>query len=272
MSILHAIILGIIQGTGEFLPISSSGHLVVIPYIFNWKYQGLDFDVALHFGTFLAIVVFFWRDWVNIITRAISPDGDQQKTGDNHQSMSYPHNLFWILIISSIPAAIGGYFLDKLAEHTLRNELLISVMLAFFGLFLWFADRVTSGKDGIKNVNYGKGLIIGVAQVLAIVPGVSRSGITTSAGMFLNLSRQSATRFSFLLATPVLLGAFLFTLKDYSFASINLVFFVAVLSSAVTGFLAIKYLLRYLERHGFLPFVLYRIALAIIVAIIYFIR
>ncbi len=264
MTILHAIILGIIQGISEFLPISSSGHLVVIPYIFNWHYQGLDFDVALHFGTAIAIIAFFWHDWISIIGDGLNPHGKPQT--------KYPHNLFWIIVVSTIPAALGGYFLDKLAQTAFRNELLIAITLAFFGLLLWLADSITNGKDQIKDIGYLKGFIVGVAQILAIVPGVSRSGITTTAGLFLNMDRQSATRFSFLLATPTLLGAFLLTLKDYSWSSFNLAFFIAILVSAITGFFAIKFLLRYIEKHGYSLFAIYRLIIAAIVAIIYFTR
>ncbi|MCX6810254.1 MAG: undecaprenyl-diphosphate phosphatase [Candidatus Berkelbacteria bacterium] len=264
MSIFHAFILGVIQGLSEFLPISSSAHLVVIPYIFNWHYQGLDFDVALHFGTAIAIIAFFWHDWVEVIDQAISPDKKKET--------KYPHNLFWILVISTIPAAIGGYFLDNLAQHAFRNELLIAGTLAFFGLFLWWADSITNGKEQVKDIGYMKGLVVGAAQILAIVPGVSRSGITTTAGLFLNMDRNSATRFSFLLATPTLLGAFLLTLKDYSWASINVPFIIAVITSAIVGYFAIKFLLRYIEKHGYSVFALYRVAIAIVVTVIYFIR
>ncbi len=279
MSIIHAIILGLIQGLGEFLPISSSGHLVVIPYIFGWDYQGLNFDVALHFGTVLAIIIYFWRDWKKIIAGAISPSHQyslygnlKKQTGNWQPATDYPPNLFWIILIASIPAAIAGYFLENLAQHALRNPLLVAILLAAFGLLLWLADAADKGDKKIINIGYAKGIIIGIAQAVALFPGVSRSGITTTAGLFLNLDRRSATRFSFLLATPAMIGAFVLTLKDFQPQMINSASFVAVLVSIVSGFFAIKYLLRYLEKHGFLPFVIYRLALATLIIILYFNR
>lgn len=265
MSILHAIILGVIQGVGEFLPISSSGHLVVIPYIFGWNYQGLNFDVALHFGTVLALITFFWKDWRSIISNAISTD-------DGRRTTDYPNNLLWVILVASIPAAIAGYFLKDLAEHALRNSLLVAIFLAFFGIILWLADSGNLGKKKISEIGYSRGFIVGIAQAMALFPGVSRSGVTTTAGMFFGLDRRSATRFSFLMATPVMIGAFLLTLRDFQFSIINFAFIIAIATSAICGFLSIKFLLKFLERHGFVGFAIYRIALAILIIILYFSR
>ena len=268
MSYLHALILGIIQGLSEFLPISSSGHLIIVPYLFGWDYQGLDFDVALHFGTFLAIIIYFWRDWILIISRAIKID---EKTKDD-VVIDLPDNLFWVILVSSIPAATIGYFFDSTIEKSFRSPLLVATLLIIFALILLSADKFSKNLTKIKAIGYRKGMIIGAAQAISLIPGVSRSGITTSAGLFLNLSRKDATRFSFLLATPAIFGAFLFTLKDYSVSTLSPEFFLAVVTSATTGFLAIKYLLAYLGKHSFLPFVIYRLVIAAIVAIVYFIR
>jgi len=285
MSILHTIILGIIQGVGEFLPISSSGHLVLIPYIFGWDYQGLNFDVALHFGTVLAILVFFWRDWIVIIASAISTNdrptlqasrsNETQNPNNNlavQQFNNYPQNLFWVILVASIPAAIAGYFLKDLAEHALRNSLLVAIFLAFFAIILWLADTGSLGKKKVSEIGYTGGFIVGIAQAIALFPGVSRSGVTTTAGMFLGLDRRGATRFSFLMATPVMIGAFLLTLGNFQFSAVNFVFIIAIATSAITGFFSIKYLLKFLERHSFLPFVIYRLALAALIIVLYFIR
>jgi undecaprenyl-diphosphatase len=266
MNIIHALVLGVVQGLGEFLPISSSGHLVLVPYIFNWQYQGLDFDIALHMGTILAIIAYFWHDWVEIIGSAISVGSHEDHKG------SYPKNIFWVIVVASIPAALGGYFLENLAQHALRNPLLIAMLLAFFALLLLLADKTSHNNLEIKKIGYTKGFLIGIAQAISLFPGVSRSGITTTAGMFLNLDRKTATKFSFLLATPAVLGAFLISLKDYQTIQIELAFFVAIFASAISGFFAIKYLLKFLEKHGFMPFVIYRLALAALVMIIYFSR
>jgi len=279
MNFLHAIILGIIQGVGEFLPISSSGHLVVIPYIFGWDYQGLNFDVALHFGTVLALITFFWKDWMSIISNAISTDDaclpDRQGRrlpAGQAGTTDYPNNLLWVILITSIPAAIAGYFLKDLAEHALRNSLLVAIFLAFFGIILWLADAGDIGKKKISEIGYIRGFTIGIAQAMALFPGVSRSGVTTTAGMFFGLDRKSATRFSFLMATPVMIGAFLLTLRDFQFSIINFAFIIAVATSAICGFLSIKFLLKFLERHGFAGFAIYRIALTILIVILYFSR
>lgn len=276
MSTLQAIILGLIQGVGEFLPISSSGHLVVLPYIFGWDYQGLNFDIALHFGTVLAIIIYFWRDWLAIISSGIQQFNNEQSAraeSDNNETIKqYPSNLFWIILVASIPAAIAGYFLQNLAEHALRNPLLVAIFLAVFGLILWLADAASSGDKKIKDIGYLKGFIVGIAQAVALFPGVSRSGVTATAGMFLGLSRKTAMRLSFLLATPAMIGAFLLTLKDFQTSTINFAFILAIFVSAVSGFLSIKFLLKFLEKHGFAGFAIYRLALAAIIIALYFIR
>ena len=175
-------------------------------------------------------------------------------------------------MVASIPAAIAGYFLKDLAEHALRNPLLVAIFLAFFGIILWLADAGDIGKKKISEIGYIRGFTIGIAQAMALFPGVSRSGVTTTAGMFFGLDRKSATRFSFLMATPVMIGAFLLTLRDFQFSIINFAFIIAVATSAICGFLSIKFLLKFLERHGFAGFAIYRIALAILIVILYFSR
>lgn len=268
MTLLQAFVLGIVQGVGEFLPISSSGHLVVVPYIFGWDYQGLNFDVALHMGTVLAILAYFWRDWMIIFSEALSPT-DTPSRKDNFK---YPSNLLWIILISSIPAAIAGYFLQDLAEHALRNPLLVATMLLSFGLLLWIVDAACKNQDKIDKIGYGKGILVGISQALALFPGVSRSGVTATTGIFLGLNRESAMRFSFLLSTPAVVGAFILTLKDLTAASIDVAFLVAVTTSAVIGFLSIKYLLKYLANHSFTPFVIYRIFLTALIFLLYLIK
>jgi len=268
MSLLQAFVLGVVQGIGEFLPISSSGHLVVVPYIFGWDYQGLGFDVALHMGTVLAILAYFWRDWMIIFSEALSPTD----TPNRKDNFKYPSNLLWIILIASIPAAIAGYFLQDLAEHALRNPLLVATMLLSFGLLLWIVDAAYKNQDKIENIGYGKGFLVGISQAVALFPGVSRSGVTATTGIFLGLSRESAMRFSFLLSTPAVVGAFILTLKDLSAASIDVAFLVAVVTSAVVGFLSIKYLLKYLANHSFTPFVIYRILLAVLIFLLYLIK
>lgn len=266
MSILQALVLGIIQGVGEFLPISSSGHLVVVPYIFGWDYQGLNFDIALHFGTLLAIIIYFWKDWSKIIADGISQSQPKKDGGNNQRS------LLWIILVASIPAAIAGYALENMAEHALRNPLLIASSLALFGIILWLVDYINTGEKKIDKIGYLQGFIIGIGQALAILPGVSRSGSTSTFGMLLNLDRESATRFSFILAVPIMLGAFALSLKSFDPEILNVSFLVAIITSAAFGFLSIKFLLRYIAKHGFFWFAVYRIALAALIVFIYYFR
>lgn len=264
LSIFHGTILGIIQGLAEFLPISSSAHLVLIPYIFNWHYQGLDFDVALHMGTAIAVIVFFWSDWLSILVRAFSKG--KNAVGE------YPKNLLWQIIIASIPAAIAGYLLDKHIEALFHSPLLLAINLMVFGIILWVVDRFAGNHFEAKNIGYKQSLIVGVAQCLALIPGVSRSGITLVASRGLGLKREAAARFSFLLGTPATIGAFLFEFRKISAESFTLPFIVSVLVSMIVGLLAIRFLLDYLKKSDFSLFVWYRFVLAAIVILLVIIR
>jgi undecaprenyl-diphosphatase len=203
-----------------------------------------------------------------IFSEALSPTD----TPNRKDNFKYPSNLLWIILISSIPAAIAGYFLQDLAEHALRNPLLVATMLLSFGLLLWIVDAAYKNQDKIEKIGYGKGFLVGISQAVALFPGVSRSGVTATTGIFLGLSRESAMRFSFLLSTPAVVGAFILTLKDLSAASIDVAFLVAVATSAVVGFLSIKYLLKFLANHSFTPFVIYRILLAVLIFLLYLIK
>lgn len=267
IEIIRSVIVGGVQGVSEFLPISSSGHLVLIPYIFHWNYNGLSFDIALHFGTVIAIIAYFWKDWMRIIKKTINPKFDTKNIEHD-----YPDNFFWKILVASIPAAILGLFLDKYVETYLHSPLLIVFNLVFFGLVLWLFDKYSRSNLIVKNITYLQAFIVGMAQAIALMPGVSRSGITITASRFFGLKRKDAARFSFLLATPAMIGAFLVGAKDIVGKDLNLVFLLGVLTSTFFGFLAIKYLLKYLERGNFSVFVWYRIALAIIIVTIYFAR
>ena len=267
IEIVRSVIIGGVQGISEFLPISSSGHLVLIPFIFNWDYNGLSFDIALHFGTVIAILVYFWKDWLNIIKKTINPNCQI----DNVEH-DYPDNFFWKILVASIPAAVLGVFLDKYVETYLHSPLLIAFNLIFFGLVLWLVDKYSKSKMVVKNATYAQAFVVGCAQAIALMPGVSRSGITITASRYFGLNRKDAARFSFLLATPAMIGAFLISAKDIVGNDLNLVFILGVLSSTIFGFLAIKYLLKYLERGNFSVFVWYRVILAIVIITVYFVR
>lgn len=261
MTIFQAVIYGIIQGLGEFLPISSSAHLIVAPWLFGWKDPGLTFDVALHLGTLVAVILFFWKDWIKLISAGIKGT----KTTDG--------KLFWFLVLATIPGGIAGVLLEKKAEHLFRNPALIGSSLIIMGIVLYYADKFGKKKDHIDNIGLGRSFLIGLSQALAIIPGVSRSGITMSAGLFAGLSRESAAKFSFLLSTPIIVGAGLLKLKDMLHSSIQTApFLTAVITSAVVGFLSIKFLLDYLKNKSFNLFVIYRLIAGVALIIIYLIR
>lgn len=255
---IHSIVLGVVQGISEFLPISSSAHLVILPYLFNWQYKGLQFDVALHFGTVIAIVVFFWSDWVKIVRSAFTRKSETE----------YQSNILWQILIATIPAGIVGYFIADYVEGSLHSPYLLAINLVVFGLILWLVDKLTKTRLESKQINYFHSFIVGLAQSVALVPGVSRSGITMIASRGLGLNRESAAKFSFLLGTPAMIGAFILEMRKMSVAELNMPFFAGVIASAIAGALAIKFLLNYLKKSDFTIFVAYRILLAILVLVI----
>jgi undecaprenyl-diphosphatase len=267
--LLHAIILGIIQGLTEFLPVSSSAHLALIPWLLGWNDQGLSFDIALHVGTVLAVVVYFFRDWVQVIAQ-----GFGLKLGSDPGIRRNP-KLLWLLVLGSIPAGIAGLLVKDLAENVWRNnQYLIGSMLILVGLFMWWADRQGSRKKDLGNVSPADSLTIGAAQALALVPGVSRSGITICAGLLRNLDRATAARFSFLLATPAIAGAAAKDAWDLmrhggGIAGIpqdmRMALLVGVIVSAITGALTIQFFLNYLRKRSLSFFVWYRVIFGIIV-------
>ncbi len=259
MDIIQSIFLGIVQGLGEFFPISSTAHLAIVPYLWDFKDPGLAFNVALHLGTLIAVVAFFWRDWVEIILNI---------KNKNEKSL-YQKNILWLLIIATIPGVLAGYFLESKAETIFRSPLLIAGMLFVFGLILYLADKYFSTKKDLTKISLVDSIIIGVAQAIAIIPGVSRSGATMTAGRFLGLDRKSAARFSFLLSTPIIFGAAILKIEYLlvNITDINLI--LGIIFAALSGWLAIKYILKFLEKYSFAVFFWYRLALAALIVIVY---
>ena len=255
---IHSIVLGIVQGISEFLPISSSAHLVILPYLFNWQYKGLQFDVALHFGTVIAIVVYFWKDWAKITKSAFTKKSETE----------YPSNILWQILVATIPAGLVGYFIADFVESTFHSPYLLAGNLIVFGLLLWLVDKLTKKQLLSKEISYLQSFIVGLAQSIALIPGVSRSGITMIASRSLGLNRESAAKFSFLLGTPAMVGAFILEARKMTVDDLNLPFFAGVAASALAGAFAIKFLLAYLKKSDFSIFVAYRIILALIVLVI----
>jgi undecaprenyl-diphosphatase len=254
--ILQAIVLGIVQGLTEFFPVSSTAHLILFPWVFGWhgEVDTLAFDVALHGGTLIALLVCFYREWIIMLTQ--------------------DRRMLMIVMIAAIPAGIAGLLLHKLAEHTLRSPLIIAVALVIFGFVMLYADRYAGRhtRESKKTPSWKDALAIGFAQVLALVPGVSRSGITMSAGMFTKLTREDAARFSFLVSTPLIGGAVLWEGRKLFVPSEIFRFdvvAVGVISAAISGFFAIRFMLKYLRTHRFDAFVYYRFGLAVIILVLW---
>jgi undecaprenyl-diphosphatase len=262
LTILQAVILGLAQGLGEFLPISSSAHLVLIPWLLRWTDPGLTFDVALHVGTLVAVIIYFWRDWWQLITKGFT------------DVRSAKGRLFWYLVVANVPGAIGGFLLEKKAETIFRSPILIAIMLILMGILLYWADRRSAKRIEINNITFGTSIFIGISQALAIVPGVSRSGITMTTGLLMGLTREGAARFSFLLSTPIIFGAAMVKLpgviSDSSVITVD--FMIGMAVSCITGIASIGFLLRYVQTKDFLPFAWYRFILGAAVIIITIVR
>ncbi len=255
MTILQAVVLGLAQGLGEFLPISSSAHLILIPWLLRWTDPGLTFDVALHVGTLVAVVLYFWKDWWQLILQGFT------------DVRSVKGRLFWYLAAASVPGALSGYLLEKKAETIFRSPMLIAVMLIGMGILLYWADRRGSKKIEIHQITFGTSLCVGISQALAIIPGVSRSGVTMTTGLLMGLNREGAARFSFLLSTPIIFGAAMVKLPGVlaNPSAITLDFIIGTAVSCLTGIASIGFLLRYVQTKDFLPFVWYRFLLGAVV-------
>lgn len=280
--VFQAIVLGILQGLTEFLPISSSAHLIVVPWLFGWDnatISSLAFDVALHMGTLLAVLAFFANEWVQLI-RAGAASIAERKIGSDPN-----RRLAWFIVIGSIPGGLVGALAESKVEEIFHSPdtplavwavIAIALVLAALGLFLFIAERVAKHIRGLDQLKLSDALIIGVAQALAIFPGVSRSGATITAGLFLNLKRDDAARFSFLLGTPIIAGAGLKSMYDLMKepppSGDLLLYLVGFAAAAITGFLTIRFLLRYLQRNSTDIFVYYRWVMAALLIAIALVR
>lgn len=256
MTLFEIIILAIIQGVTEFLPISSSAHLLLPAELLGWVSQGLAFDVAVHVGSLLAVMIYF-REEIASMTVAWFRDGfTRQQSTDSR--------LAWYVILATIPAIIVGFLLKDWIELNARTALVIAITTIFFGLLLWYADVAAKHTQKLEAMNWRQALIIGAAQVLALIPGTSRSGITMTAGLMLGLNRESAARFSFLLSIPVILGAGTLATLDLVSANTQVdwqMLFYGAAFSFVSAYLCIYLFLSWISRIGMLPFVIYRLLL-----------
>jgi undecaprenyl-diphosphatase len=264
MPLYQVLIYAIVQGITEFLPVSSSAHLELLPRLMGWVDPGLEFDIALHVGTLLAIVLYFFKDWVQIIGQGLG------LTIGTDEELKRNRMLLWLLAVGSIPIGVAGVVFKEKAEGEWRNLLLIGIMLVGIGIVMWIAERVGTHKRDISGIGWLDAIIIGVAQALAVVPGTSRSGITIAAGLFRNLDRQACARFSFLLSTPAIAGAALLpVLKMRKTGGLPhdmvVPFVVGALVSGIVGAIVIGFFMRYLKGRTLYPFIYYRIVFGIIV-------
>lgn len=261
MSIFRAIILGIIQGIAEFLPISSSAHLILFPYLLGWEESGLAFDVALHFGTMLAVLVVFFKDWWTLFIGAIKDIKTKKKSTNG--------KMFWYLVIATIPAALAGLLLDDVIENVIRNKIwIIALALAVMGVLIYAGDKWANKhykkETKFEDMNLKQVLTVGISQAFAVVPGFSRSGTTILAGRLMGISKEAITKFTFLLSVPVISGAAILKLGDLSF---NKEVIIGIISSFAAGLLTIKFLLNYIKKHDFSVFAFYRVLLAAIILV-----
>jgi undecaprenyl-diphosphatase len=269
---LQAAFLGIIQGITEFIPISSSGHLVLIPRLFGWntfvvtKGMTTAFDVALHMGTLLALLIFFRHEWVSLIKAFFK--SFRHKPADWDRAM----RVSWMLVLASIPAAIAGVLLNGLIEDHLRTSAWVAIMLILGALVMLAAEVFGSRERTFRELNARDATVLGFAQVLALFPGVSRSGITISAGMLDGLDREAATHFAFLMSAPIIAGSGLYEavklVKNGFPAHGPGVFVAGFITSAITGLLAIGFMMKFMKKHTLKPFIIYRVAVALLIFII----
>ena len=271
MTIIEIVVLAVVQGVTEFLPISSTAHLALAPWLLGWPDPGLAFDIALHMGTLAAILLYFFRDWMQIAAQGVgirySPDAE----------LARQPRLLWVLLLATIPVGVCGVLFHHQAEETWRSPFVIGSMLVGVGLLMWYADSSGNLRKSIAEITFADAMIIGVAQALAIVPGTSRSGITIVAALLCGLERRSAGRFSFLLSTPAIAGAAAKAMYDLHkhggiAPDMRVAFVVGILLSAVTGWIVIAFFLDYLRRHTLRFFVAYRLIFGIMVLALAFLR
>ena len=273
-TLLQALIMGIVQGLTEFLPVSSSGHLIIVPFVFGWDdpfIRSLAFSVMLHIGTLLALLVYFRADWFRLVPAGLAAIRDRSFRADPDRRLA------WLLVAATIPAAVAGFLLNDLIATAFRAPGLVVVTLVAGAAILWLADRWGARTKGVEDVSFPLAIGLGAAQALALVPGISRSGISISAARFAGLDREAAARFSFLMATPITAGAALFEGRKLAtgeaLVTVSLgPLVVGMIAAFVSGTLAIGFLLRYLRTRSLNVFVAYRLAVAAVVVVVWLAR
>jgi len=269
IDIIEAIILGIVQGATEFLPVSSSAHLVIVPYFFGMPPAPLIFDAMVHMATLLAVMLFFWNDLFNIAVSFFKNDRSEETRSNKKVGL--------LIIAGTVPAALAGYFFEDFFAGFFSAPEAVGFLLLVTGSFLLLIERIAKQVRNIRELNFKNAVFIGIAQSFAILPGISRSGSTIVAGMFCGLTRESATRFSFLLSVPIIFGAGLFSIKkaffDHTWADINIIVMLAGCFAAfVAAFLSIKFLISYVKKHSLDVFAIYCFVVGILVLLLGLVR
>jgi len=258
LSLWQAAVLGTLQGLAEFLPISSSAHLSLAPWAFGWQEPGLAFDVALHVGTLVALIAFFWAEWIALARAALN-------VATTHRVETIAEKRVIFIVIATIPAAIFGLLLEKQAETIFRAPALTATALIIMGALLWWADRASPATRPLADMTWKQALLVGVAQVFALIPGVSRSGSTITAARALHFDRQSAAVFSFLMSMPIIAAAAVLKVPKLLAAGVDAPVLVGIAAAALSSWLAIAVLLRFIQRNGFVVFAIYRFVLGLAV-------
>jgi undecaprenyl-diphosphatase len=267
---LQALVIGVIQGLTEFLPISSSGHLIAVPYMLGWTdpfLESLQFTVMLHLGTLAALVVYFWRDWLRLVPAGLATVRDRSFRGDPDRRLA------WLILASTVPAAVAGLLFNDVIEDQIRQVGMVVVALLVGAGIIWIADRWGSKSLGLDSLGFPGAVGIGVAQAIALVPGVSRSGISISAGLFLGLTREAAARYSFLMSAPIIAGTGAYETAKLIRGDTPVPvewgpLVVGMAAAFVTGLVAIGFLLRWLRTHRMTIFVAYRLVLAALIVVV----
>jgi undecaprenyl-diphosphatase len=270
----QALIMGIVQGLTEFLPVSSSGHLVIVPHLLGWTdpfITSLSFSVMLHTGTLVALLVYFREDWLAIVPAGLATIRDRSFKGDPNRRLA------WLIVVATIPAVIAGPILNDRLEAAVRTAEDVAIALVIGAAILWLADQVGRKVYGLERISFRLALAIGLAQSIALVPGISRAGITISAGLFAGLTREAAARFSFLMATPVIAGAGLFEARNLISGDAGVAvqvgpLLVGMIAALVAGLAAIHLMLRYLRTRSYLIFVIERLVIAALVLVVFLSR
>ena len=266
MSVTQALVLGILQGLAEFLPISSSAHLTLAPWLFGWPDPGLAFDVALHVGTLVAVLWYFRTQWISLIAAAVRLVKQGRPKTEEERRVIF-------LIIATIPGAIAGLALEKYADTAFRDPKLVATVLIVMGVVLWVVDKAASRDRSLETMRWTDALLIGLAQMFAIVPGVSRSGSTITAGRALRFTREGAAVFSFLMSMPIIAAAAILKVPHVlKTEGLSTPLVVGVIASAISGWLAITVLLRFVVNRSYGVFAVYRVVVGIIVLSIAFAR